>query len=488
MRVAVVHYHLRPGGVTRVIEHAVDAASGKAMFAVIAGERPPRKSPLAGSMCIVPEIGYPDSGRVADPSALSRRLAAAARDVLGAPPDVWHFHNHSLGKNSAINEALLLLSRESRLLLQVHDFAEDGRPALFRALLRGLGGGDIRELGRRLYPQAANIHYAALNSRDRGLLAAAGVPLSRLHLLPNPVVLPAADSVGSASELFDGDGRLFIYPTRAIRRKNIGEFLLWSAVAERGDRFAVTLAPENPIERPLYDEWVEFAGRLGLPVEFELGIRSHLPFTALLRRSHAVVTTSVAEGFGLAFLEPWLVGRPAIGRGLPDITGDFESAGVDLSHLYERLLVPILRNDRSGLLKKMRAALEKTRADYGRPGCARDAEEALRASMRGGRVDFGRLDEDLQRKVVSRALRSKSFRSELLPRGLMQGRVDWQRKASKNKVAIRRAFSPGRYAARLMKVYERVAASDIGKGEDCFDVNRLLDEFLAPSRFFLLRS
>ena len=37
-------------------------------------------------------------------------------------------------------------------------------------------------------------------------------------------------------------------------------------------------------------------------------------FAALLASAHALVTTSVAEGFGLAFLEPWLMGRPLAGR------------------------------------------------------------------------------------------------------------------------------------------------------------------------------
>ena len=107
------------------------------------------------------------------------------------------------------------------------------------------------------------------------------MPREQLHHLPNPVwIVPGKDD-----DLEPEEGRLFLYPTRAIRRKNIGEFLLWSALAENGDRFAVTLAPKNPIFKPVYENWVEFAATLGLPVEFDYAKKTNLPFYALLRRA-----------------------------------------------------------------------------------------------------------------------------------------------------------------------------------------------------------
>ncbi len=490
---------------TRVIEHAVAAASGAAQFVVLSGEQlaplaslppfPPGKGRCEGWRShyayrtqFVPGLSYQPGKAHVDPDTLVRRLVASAEDALGAAPDVWHFHNHSLGKNCALNDALFLIARKHRILLQIHDFAEDGRPELFHTLLRGAGHGDIHKLGRRVYPQAANIHYAALNSRDRDLLVASGVPSARLHLLPNPVVMPCMVSTERQLTASGPGERMLVYPTRAIRRKNIGEFLLWSAIAEKGDRFAVTLAPENPRERPAYDEWVRFAAEHDLPVEFEIGSRSGLSLSSLLSRSHAAVTTSIAEGFGLAFLEPWLLGRPALGRGLPEITADFEGAGLDLAHLYEKLLVPLGRNDRASLLKKIRVALEKTRSEYGRAYRTGDAEKSLSSAMRDGLVDFGRLDEELQRKFICRAQSSRSFRNEMTPRRLAPGDIDWRPTVIRNRACIKRAFSPERYGRLLVRVYEKVAASTIEKPEACFNINKLLDEFLSPERFFLLRS
>ena len=40
LAVAVLHYHLRPGGVTRVIERAVEALDGNVDLLVLTGEAP----------------------------------------------------------------------------------------------------------------------------------------------------------------------------------------------------------------------------------------------------------------------------------------------------------------------------------------------------------------------------------------------------------------------------------------------------------------
>ena len=66
-----------------------------------------------------------------------------------------------------------------RLLLQIHDFAEDGRPDNFTVL---------RESSRP-YPMADHVHYALLNSRDRQFLTRAGIPETQVHALPNPIAV-----------------------------------------------------------------------------------------------------------------------------------------------------------------------------------------------------------------------------------------------------------------------------------------------------------
>jgi glycosyltransferase involved in cell wall biosynthesis len=52
-----------------------------------------------------------------------------------------------------------------------------------------------------------------------------------------------------------------------------------------------------------------------------------------------MITTSRREGFGMVFLEPWLFGKPVVGRNLPGVTRDFLDSGLILNHLYSSLPV-----------------------------------------------------------------------------------------------------------------------------------------------------
>ena len=45
----------------------------------------------------------------------------------------------------------------------------------------------------------------------------------------------------------------------------------------------------------------------------------------MVRVADLVITTSVLEGFGFAYLEPWILDRAVIGRSIPFITPDFQS-------------------------------------------------------------------------------------------------------------------------------------------------------------------
>ncbi len=130
MKIAIVHYHLRTGGVTRVVRHALDAPTGSDMaVAVLSGEPPADPMPPGVRVEIVPELAY-ESAFAGDPRAAAEILQAAATKALGGPPDVWHIHNHALGKNRFLPMATAGLAEQGcRLLLQIHDFAEDGRPA-----------------------------------------------------------------------------------------------------------------------------------------------------------------------------------------------------------------------------------------------------------------------------------------------------------------------------------------------------------------------
>lgn len=484
MRVAIVHHHLHPGGVTRIIAHASEAlrAAGAGVV-VLSGLAPEPDQHWPVPVEVVPGLAYEEQRSETTPQRLVGDMRQAAQGALGAPPDVWHIHNHSLGKNLLLPLAIGRLAADGeRLLLQLHDFAEDGRPVNYRRLRDSVGEGDGALLSQRLYPQAGQVHYAVLNGRDRALLARAGMAAGRLHDLPNPVSLEGVQAGGPAP----GQGRLWLYPTRAIRRKNLGEFLLWAAVAPEGDRFATTLGPRNPAERPVYEGWQRLAAELELPVEFELGSRPGVRFEDLLHAAHAMVTTSVAEGFGMAFLEPWLAGRAVAGRNLPEITDEFVDAGVALPHLYRRLEVPQEWFTRGVLEQRAQEALQRAWAAYGRPLRGDEVQGALNAWIVDGRVDFGRLDETLQAQVLRRLHASPGAVEELQP-GVLPDPGEDAALIAANRAAIVERFGLEAYGARLHEIYHGLLASPV-ETPGALPGEAVLEQFLAPERLYLLRS
>jgi hypothetical protein len=470
MNVAIVHYHARPGGVTRVVERAVEALGDKTHCLFFTGEAARGETPLQKKIRVIPSLGYSTGKKIH-----SLDLLRHARGTFGSEPDVWHIHNHSLGKNPALTQEVVTLAMAGqKILLQIHDFAEDGRPDNYR---------NLGKLKGRLYPVAPHIHYAALNKRDYRFLLAAGIPEENLHLLPNAVSpLPSVECQRPKVE-----SPLFVYPCRAIRRKNIGELLLWSARMPEA-RFAVTLAPKNPEVKPVYDAWVAFAKELDLNVEFDAG--ANTPFHEMIAKADALITTSIAEGFGLAFLEPWLANKPLTGRNLPEITADFAEHGLDLSALYSRLPVPLIFpstglregnawNISDEFFQKLAKALRASREAYGREWNDSIFEEAKAALVQNGTVDFGILDETMQRTII-RAVKADPSLIAATP-GDSSSAVENNRKTAEA------AYCPRAYGGRLLSIYEKLLAVKPGTVEYA-DGEKLLDAFLQPQRFNLLRT
>ncbi|MBT4868466.1 MAG: hypothetical protein HON53_25440, partial [Planctomycetaceae bacterium] len=322
MNIAILHYHLNRGGVTRVIDNqllALDSlpATGELRHAaVLFGGRDAgwpcditdQLDSVKLSLHAVEALDY-DTEPIADPDSLAHELRTVFLQ-LGFQPDetVLHVHNHSLGKNASLQGALQLLAQDGfGLLLQIHDFAEDFRPTNYRLLCETLGRDRIAE---SLYPQASRIHYAVLNRRDQAVLESAGVAPERLHFLPNsvptPGELPDRDDARRKLRATFGvstTDRFVLYPVRGIRRKNVGEALLWSLLAGEATTTAITLAPLNPAEQTAYCRWQEIANELNIPFLFEVGEAGGLSFEENLAAADLMLTTSVAEGFGMVYLE-----------------------------------------------------------------------------------------------------------------------------------------------------------------------------------------
>ncbi len=477
MHVALLHFHLNPGGVTSVIaSHLRSLAAagwpdeGRAVV-LFDGQQDgwpnplPAPAPTRMTLEAVPVLAY-DQRQPATPregDLLSAVESALERHGLNAGNCVLHVHNHSLGKNAALPAVVARLAeRGYGVLLQLHDFAEDARPALYRRLQTALGHAHMG----RLYPCGAQIHYAVLNRRDRNVLLAMGLPAAQVHYLPNPVAppppMPPRDEARQrlwSTLAVPRERELMLYPVRGIGRKNLGEWLLLAAL-QRQACWALTLAPRNPAELTRYQQWEALAAELKLPCWFDLGGAGRTPLGVNLAAADCMVSTSVAEGFGMAMLEPWTCGRGLVGRDLPNVTADFVDEGLQLDHLYQRLEVPVPWLGVEHLSKQWRAAALSLAGDYGvaPPGETR-WREVVASKTRNDRVDFGDLGPADQMRVVRLAAGDPGARDELNSLNPVLATRPAPRQVQANAAIVRERFSLERCGARLRSIYEQVFAA-----------------------------
>ena len=512
--VAVAHYHLNRGGVTRVVANHLlglaAAAESPPSAVLLTGGRAEAWGPHADELDaagvsaarpVVAGLDYDDLNpgvsrdqRERGPGDPTRSLRSRLTDRMeqaladhGATRDatVLHIHNHALGKNVALPGAVAELARGGwKLLLQPHDFAEEFRPANHLKLTAALGEGAVR------FPQAPQIHYAVLNGRDRDVLRELGVPEGRLHFLPNPVAdfppLPDRRAAKRALEEACGvpaDQKYLCYPVRGIRRKNLGEAVL-TALLEPDSVVGVTLEPRNPAELKFHEFWRTLAADLDLPVRFGTGEEGGIGFHENLAAADAILTTSVAEGFGMVFLECWLAGRPLIGRDLPHVTGDFRAEGLKLPGLYESLTVPL--DWAPGWADDFRAGCERLLSDYRRPWDEAAFAEALAAKTAGGRVDFADLNEEAQAAVIRRLADDPAARGDVCSVEADRGRPT-DGVVERNAAVVRDRYDLAGSGARLRAVYDAVLASDVGPVEPPPRPGAVLDAFLDLKTFRLIR-
>jgi len=530
MPLAILHYHLNRGGVTQVIANHLRAlaacgavttdANGAVLAADVFGKGPivilyggrkegwsyessgAARAPTV-TLLATPLLEYADYGRelAEGPPVPPDRVAAEIVSLLmrhGCPPErtILHIHNHSLGKNAAVTAAAGRLAAAGyRLLLQPHDFAEDFRPANYAYLQAMLGTAPLVE---SLYPQAPHIHYATLTARDGALLAALGVPGERLRRLPNPVFpvgeLPQrVDARRRLRQTFgvSDDDAFLLYPVRGIRRKNLGEALLWAMLWPTPATVGITLSPINPVEAANYDAWRQAAAALGLPAVFGCGGDGGLDFPENLAAADAILTTSVAEGFGMVFLEACLAGKPLLGRDLPGVTTDFIAAGMRFPGLRPELWVPVDVVGEERFLGEFCEAYRQTAADYGGSVDPAELETAARCLIARNVVDFARLTPTLQlrmlRKLQQEAGQVERVRS-LNPWIAEAAGQDRSDVVEGNAACVQAAFSLAPCGQRLADAYAALMGANVGPAEGLGGRHDLTRSFLAPQRFYPVRS
>lgn len=463
MKIALIHYHLKPGGVTTAIRQQAEAAGHDCEILIITGEPPDVRWPL--NAVHIPGIAYDGvrpSGQ--DPETVADAVERAIFHKWSSGCDLLHVHNPLLKKNKDFLLILELLQhRGHRLLLQIHDFAEDGRPD---AYYQG--------------PYPRDCHYAVINSRDYRILRRAGLLKKGLHKIANMVgKIPETHSVPAVKPSV-------VYPIRGIRRKNIGEAILLSLFMNRHTELNITLPPNSPVDLMAYQSWKRFAARQRLPVVFDAGLKQD--FASLVASASFLISTSISEGFGFSFLEPWTAGKALWGRDLPEITIDFKQAGVALNHLYPALRVPASMALKQRFADQWRSCLARNCRRYGFSVDKKSRETALAGILEAPCIDFGLLNESFQKEIIIRVLFENEYKISLMSLNSFLAEPDRINKlktlVENNRIVIGDRYSESAYRETLLKAYRRVCRCPVTHG---INKKNLLESFFRPKHFSLLK-
>ncbi len=354
MQIVIAHSHLNPGGVTRIIESQIKSLLGNEITVLVGNATNPDDiTQLGAKLVIIPELNYLENRKYPDQEAreLLYKIHSSIKKHLN-DNTILHFHNLNLGKNPIVTYAVYLLAKEGyKVFNHAHDFAED-RPSNLQFLKDIIEGNFWQKLDEVLYPKIKNYNYGVLNSFDFKRLITYGVAEKRIEWLPNPVTFSARldiDDKQSAKQnicqklKLDTRKLLVTYPVRVIQRKNIGEFILLAVLFSDVANFVVTQPPQNPVEIELYKKWLQFCDKERINIVFEAGTKVN--FEELLIGSDYCITTSYKEGFGMVYLEPWLLNTPVVGRDIDFISKDFRDDGFYFPALYKTVQVKGLKGD-----------------------------------------------------------------------------------------------------------------------------------------------
>ena len=426
----ILHYHLLTGGVTSIIKSQVRSlvTDGMSDIHVICGECPDPQpfEELGAKVLEHKNLNYlPEDAPSDDIAAIYQGIKDFMWGIIGLP-GIIHVHNLNLGKNPILTYVIYEIARAGNPVVNhVHDFAED-RPDRMKFLKKVLEGEFKANIDTVMYPNLENYSYITLNSHDRNRVIQKGIDPDRVTVIPNPVDIDSRNHHALKKDFspmirkklgLDKQKKIIIYPVRVIRRKNIGEFILLSCLFPDEAEWLVTQPPKNPVEIRPYRKWKAFCKKERLPVIFEAG--NKVDFNKLMYAADLCLTTSVSEGFGMVFIEPWLYGTAVRGRKIPEVIDDLKAEGVHIPGLYKR----------------------------------------FRVKWKGRVKDFPELDMEEQMKFIRQVKNDAGLRKDILKRNPFLNKLLDQpnrKLIGKNISTIVKTFSLTKNKERLHEVYQKL--------------------------------
>jgi glycosyltransferase involved in cell wall biosynthesis len=364
LKLIIVHYHFRPGGIRRVIElaapHLIKELKGVTSITLASGEAADRKwndyfvrhvSPMPVEFFVARAFNYV-SEQKAPADTLTRQLRAAMEKLLGDYNQntalVWA-HNLGIGRNLLLSREVVRAceARAIPVIAHHHDWWFDNRWLRWPEM-RQSGFRTLSAPARVIFPASPIVRHAAINRSDSVILqrhlapAAAWLPnLSPRDELPETARVRAAQH-WLQNKMAHGLAPVWILPCRLLRRKNVAEALLLARWL-RPEAWLVTTGGVSSADEMHYFQKLNAAAhqhhwrlRLGVLQGDETG-KPTVP--ELVAASEAVMLTSIQEGFGLPYVEAAAAHRPLIARALPNIAPDLRRFGFRFPQCYQELLV-----------------------------------------------------------------------------------------------------------------------------------------------------
>jgi hypothetical protein len=277
-----------------------------------------------------------------------------------------------------------------------------------------------------------------------------------------------------------------LYPVRARRRKNVGEAILLSTFFKEDEILTLTLPPVSPVDLAAYSKWKRFAEENRLNIDFDAGRRHR--FKKLVSESKYIITTSITEGFGFSFLEPWTAGKLLWGRKLPEICSDFENNGIRLNHLYTTLQVPLDWLDIDNVFRVWTKCIMENTLLYGYQIPEAEIKCSFDKLTKNNTIDFGLLNERFQKQIISKIITNREAKKKLIFLNTFltdPGKTEnGQALVEHNRETVRNLYNRSQYRQTLLDIYKKVAQTQV---RHRIDKDRLLGSFFDLKNFSLLK-
>jgi glycosyltransferase involved in cell wall biosynthesis len=364
VKLVIIHYHLRPGGIRRVIElgtPCVVQALGKSVEEVtlLIGEA----DDLDWNRRFIHSLGGLKTqirvekafGYLADwegpPGRIRARVAGALRSVIQPGNGqclVWA-HNLGIGRNPIMSRELARYCEDSstRLVSHHHDLWFDNRWLRWREMRR-FGIRTLAAAARAVFfPNRRAIHVAINRADLRVLGRRRGIHTAWLPNMAQTVAAPSSRGARKAGRWLAGHlaqraAPVWLLPCRLLRRKNVAEAVLLARWL-RPEAWVVTTGRASSSDEQDYADRLNDGARrhhwrLRLSVlEGDEADKPGVP--DLMGAAEVILLTSIQEGFGLPYIEAAATGRPLIARELPNVLPDLRQFGFRCSQSYSDLQI-----------------------------------------------------------------------------------------------------------------------------------------------------